>query len=63
MIRADERLRAVAAEATAAEHLEVAPGTPLLSVERISFTYGERPVEVRRGLYLTVDHHYRNRLG
>jgi GntR family transcriptional regulator len=63
MIRADERLRAVAAEAAAAEHLEVASGTPLLSVERISFTYGERPVEVRRGLYLTVDHHYRNRLG
>jgi GntR family transcriptional regulator len=63
MIRADERLRAVAADAAAADLLGVAAGSPLLSVERISFTYGERPVEVRHGLYVTSDHHYRNTLG
>jgi GntR family transcriptional regulator len=34
----------------------------LLSVERLSFTYGDRPVELRRGLYHTVEHHYRNEL-
>jgi GntR family transcriptional regulator len=38
----------------------VAPHTPILSVERVSFTYGDRPVEVRRGLYVTDRHHYRN---
>lgn len=63
MVRADERLRAVVASPEAAAVLEVAPGSPLLLVERVSYTYGERPVEVRRGLCVTVDHHYRNTIG
>ncbi|MEF9943363.1 MAG: UTRA domain-containing protein, partial [Burkholderiaceae bacterium] len=53
----------MAAPAAAAELLQVAPGSPLLLVERVSYTYGERPVEVRRGLCVTVDHHYRNTIG
>jgi GntR family transcriptional regulator len=60
MIRADEKIRAVAAGADAAALLAVAPGTPLLSVERLSYTYEDRPVELRRGLYRTETHHYRN---
>jgi GntR family transcriptional regulator len=60
MIRAEEKIRAVAADASAAALLEVAVGAPLLSVERLSLTYGDRPVEVRRGLYDTSSHHYRN---
>jgi GntR family transcriptional regulator len=63
MVRADERLKAVAASAAAAGALGVAPGTPLLLVERVSYTYGDRPVEVRRGLCLTAEHHYHNELG
>jgi GntR family transcriptional regulator len=31
-------------------------------VERLSYTYGDRPVELRRGLYRTEPHHYRNEL-
>lgn len=62
MIRAEEKLRAVAADEEAAGVLEVPVGTPLLSVERLSFTYGNRPVELRRGLYHTAFHHYRNEL-
>jgi GntR family transcriptional regulator len=62
MIRAEEKLRAVAAAGEDASLLAVAPGTPLLSVERLSFTYGDRPVELRRGLYHTQAHHYRNEL-
>ena len=62
MIRAEEKLRAVAADAEAAELLELAKGAPLLSVERLSFTYGNRPVELRRGLYDTTAHYYRNEL-
>jgi GntR family transcriptional regulator len=42
--------------------LELPPGTPLLSVERLSYTYGDKPVEVRRGLYNTEAHFYRNEL-
>ncbi|HYB51899.1 MAG TPA: GntR family transcriptional regulator [Burkholderiaceae bacterium] len=60
MVRADERLRAVAADESGAELLQVALGSPLLLVERLSFTYGERPVEVRRGLYVTRDYYYHN---
>ncbi|MBA2547163.1 MAG: GntR family transcriptional regulator [Burkholderiaceae bacterium] len=62
MIRADERIRAVAAAADAARLLKVAAGSPLLLVERVSYTYGERPVEVRRGLSVTEEYHYRNTL-
>lgn len=62
MIRAEEKIRAVAADSAAAELLGVAPGTPLLSVERLSLTYGDKPVELRRGLYNTAAHHYRNEL-
>ena len=63
MTRAEERIRAVAADAAAAAVLDVASGSPLLLVERVSMTYGDRPVELRRGLYVTATHHYRNTLG
>jgi GntR family transcriptional regulator len=62
MIRAEEQLRAVAADAGAAELLQVPVGAPLLSVERLSHTYGDKPVELRRGLYNTQSHYYRNEL-
>lgn len=62
MTRAEEKLRAVAAGPEEAALLGVAPGAPLLSVERLSFSYGNKPVELRRGLYHTAGHHYRNEL-
>src|SRR5882672_10570497 len=62
MLRAEERLHAVAADATTSELLRVAPGTPLLAVDRVAFTYGDRPVELRRGLCTTRDEHYWNTL-
>jgi GntR family transcriptional regulator len=62
MIRAEEKIRAVNADADTAATLGVAPGSALLSVERLSFTYGDKPVEMRRGLYSTTSHHYRNEL-
>ncbi|THF56566.1 GntR family transcriptional regulator [Pseudothauera rhizosphaerae] len=62
MIRAQERIRAVGADRSTAEALKVAEGTPLLSVERVTYTYGDKPVEWRRGLYLTAEHFYLNEL-
>ena len=62
MIRAEERLRAVAADRANAVLLNVPAGSPLLSVERVSYTYGDRSVEWRRGLYSTADHYYLNEL-
>ncbi len=63
MIRAEERLRAVAADAESAARLGVVVGEPLLRVERTAYTYGNKPVEWRLGLYCTHHHHYRNELG
>ncbi len=62
MVRAEERIRAVAADAQQAALLAVAPGSPVLSVERLSYTYNDVPMELRRGLYRTDAHHYRNDL-
>lgn len=62
MIRAEERIRAVAADRMSAEILGIEEGLPLLSVERIAYTYGDRPVEWRRGLYVTSEFHYHNDL-
>jgi GntR family transcriptional regulator len=62
MIRASERLRAVVAGEVEARALGVATGEPLLLVDRVSSTYGDKPVEVRRGWYRTLHHHYFNEL-
>ena len=62
MVRADEKLRAVLPDEAQATLLEVAAGAPLLSVERTAYTYNDVPMELRRGLYRTDTHHYRNQL-
>jgi len=62
MVRAVERLKAVAADADAATLLGVEPGRPLLSVERLAYTYNDVPMELRRGLYRTDTRHYHNEL-
>lgn len=62
MVRAEERLRAVLPDAQQAALLDVTGKTPLLSVERIAYTYNDVPMELRRGLYRTDTHHYRNDL-
>jgi GntR family transcriptional regulator len=62
MVRAEEKIRAVAAPDDVALALGVASSIPLLCVERISFTYGNRPVELRIGHYVTNEYYYRNSL-
>ncbi|GAB4169637.1 MAG: GntR family transcriptional regulator [Rhodocyclaceae bacterium] len=62
MVRAEERLRAVAADRGSADLLGVPEGTPLLSVERIAYSYADKAMEWRRGLYRTTDHFYMNEL-
>ena len=58
MLRADERLRAVAADAGVADILEVPVGEPLLTVDRVTFTFGDKPVEMRRAVCVTRRCHY-----
>lgn len=62
MVRAEEQIRAEPASDGREILLQVAPGTPLLSVERIAYTYKDIPMELRRGYYRTDSHHYHNTL-
>ncbi len=62
MIHATEKLKAVLADEVVAEQLQVEVGVPVLGVERVAYTYGERPVELRRAIYVTTHHHYHNEL-
>ena len=62
MVRAEEKIKAVAADPEAAVLMKVLPGSPLLSVKRLTYTYSDQAVEVRRGLYNTESHYYRNEL-
>jgi GntR family transcriptional regulator len=56
--KADEKLRAVAADAIDASHLGVAPGTPLLEVDRVALSLDGVPVERRLSHCNTAHHHY-----
>ena len=62
MVRAEEKIKAVAADEMLAKHLHLEEGAPLLSVERVAFTYGNKPVEIRHARYDTSEQHYENKL-
>jgi len=62
MVRAEEKIRAILPDEEQCALLQIAASTPLLSVERIAYTYNDAPMEMRRGLYLTDTHYYRNEL-
>jgi GntR family transcriptional regulator len=62
ILHVDEQIKAVAAEGMAAKHLGVVKGSPLLTIERVAYTYADKPVELRRSFCNTREHHYRNRI-
>lgn len=62
MVRAEEKIRAISANEWHANLLKVSVCAPLLSVERIAYTYQNQPMELRRGYYRTDTHHYRNEM-
>jgi GntR family transcriptional regulator len=62
MVRADEKIKALAADAISANYLGLELAAPLLLVERVSYTYGNKPVEIRRAQYDTSRQHYENKL-
>ena len=62
IVKAREQITAVPADAAVAAILRVRAGEPLLAVERVTYTYGGRPVEWRRGLCTTRRHFYSNEL-
>ncbi len=62
MVRAEEKIRAVLPDRDQCTLLAVPVGAPLLSVERTAYTYNDVPMELRRGIYRTDTHYYRNNL-
>jgi GntR family transcriptional regulator len=60
MLRAEEQIRASAADARQAALLHIEPGTPLLHIERLAYTYQNTAMELRQAVWLTTAHHYRN---
>lgn len=62
MVRAEEKIKAVLADESLAGHLHLPVGAALLSVERVAFTYGNKPVEIRHARYDTSVQHYENKL-
>jgi GntR family transcriptional regulator len=62
MVRAEEKIRAVLPDQDQCTLLAVPENAPLLSVERTAYTYNDVPMELRRGIYRTDTHYYRNNL-
>ncbi|HZT47303.1 MAG TPA: GntR family transcriptional regulator [Hyphomicrobiaceae bacterium] len=58
MTRTSDRLSAVAADAETAATLGIAPGTPLLRIDRIGFALDDTPVEWRVSLCNLENAHY-----
>lgn len=63
VIRVVDRLHAVAVDAETAQVFGIAAASPLLESTRIAYTFGDRPVEVRRTLIHTRAYEYRNVIG
>ena len=60
VVRAVERVRAVAADRAAARVLGVAAGAPMLQVRRTALTFNDKPVEYRVSNLHSAQHEYVN---
>jgi GntR family transcriptional regulator len=58
VVRATERVRALAADRTSARVLGVAPGAPVLQVRRTALAFNDKPVEYRVSTLSTAQHDY-----
>ncbi len=63
VLRTDERLRAVGADAVVALLLGLEPGAPALEIRRLALTFRDRPVELRVSWVNTALHDYHNTFG
>ena len=61
--RLDEWIRAENADDRVASHLRLAPGSAVLAIERLAYTFDGTPVEHRQRWVSTGEHAYFNTLG
>ena len=62
MLHADEKIKAILSDKLSSSLLNISNNTPLLSIERLSYTFDHKPIEWRLGLCLTNNHYYRAEL-
>jgi GntR family transcriptional regulator len=62
MVGGEERLKAVIGPKEVCSALGLEGGTPLLFVDRLTVSYDNKPVEVRRAYYLSEGYHYASKL-
>lgn len=62
MIHAQERISAVMPTEIAREYLQIDKSIPVLDIFRTSYSFGEKPIEVRQAQYVTMEYHYLNHL-
>lgn len=62
VLRAEERIKAVAPLPDDAVALRLEPTTPILEIDRVGFGIGDRPTEIRQMLVHTANYHYQNTL-
>lgn len=62
IVGADERVRAEAAPAASAAILGLPEGAPVLRIERVAFTFDQKPAEYRVSIVDTRDFDYTSRL-
>jgi GntR family transcriptional regulator len=60
VLRAQERVRAVAADRSSTRVLGLTPGTPVLQVRRTALTFNDKPVEYRISTIHSAQHEYVN---
>jgi GntR family transcriptional regulator len=58
VLRAQERVRATGADRDAVRVLGVGAGQPMIEVQRVALTFGDRPVEHRTSIINTAHHDY-----
>ncbi len=58
----EETIETATASDDEARHLEIEPGSPVLVMERVSYTHGNRPVEYVRAVYRPDRYKFRIRL-
>ena len=58
VVRMEETVSAAVADAVVAKHLAIKAGAPVLRVDRISYSFNDVPVEIRRRTFDGIRHYY-----